>query len=58
VLAMLLPGTDPISMLLELVPLILLYESSVLLARVFGRAPEPSREPEITVSEPPPRGAG
>jgi sec-independent protein translocase protein TatC len=58
VLAMLLPGTDPISMLLELVPLILLFEGSVLLARVFGGPPEPSLEPEISVSEPPPRRAG
>jgi hypothetical protein len=38
--------------------LVLLYEGSVLLARVFARPPEPSLEPEITVSEPPPRGAG
>jgi sec-independent protein translocase protein TatC len=58
VLAMLLPGTDPVSMLLEMVPLILLFEASILLARVFGRPPEPSLEPEIAVSEPPPRGAG
>jgi sec-independent protein translocase protein TatC len=58
VLAMLLPGTDPVSMLIEMVPLIVLYEASVLLARAFGRPPEPSLEPEITVSEPPPRGAG
>jgi sec-independent protein translocase protein TatC len=58
VLAMLLPGTDPVSMLIEMVPLIVLYEASVLLARAFGRPPEPSLEPEIGVSEPPPRGAG
>jgi sec-independent protein translocase protein TatC len=58
VLAMLLPGTDPVSMLIEMVPLIVLYEASVLLARAFGRPPEPSLEPEITVSEPPPSGAG
>jgi sec-independent protein translocase protein TatC len=58
VLAMLLPGTDPVSMLIEMVPLIVLYEASVLLARAFGRPPEPSLEPEITVSEPPARGAG
>src|SRR5919108_961496 len=35
VIAMLLPGTDPVTMLIEAVPLILLYEASVLLARVF-----------------------
>ena len=44
--------------MIEMVPLIVLYEASVLLARAFGRPPEPSLEPEITVSEPPPRGAG
>jgi len=36
-LAMLLPGTDPITMLIELVPLLLLYELSILLASVWGR---------------------
>ena len=39
---MLLPGTDPVSMLLELVPLLLLFEGSVLLAKAFGRPPEPA----------------
>jgi sec-independent protein translocase protein TatC len=57
VIAMLLPGTDPVSMLLELVPLLLLWEGSVLLARAFGRPPEEPAEREITVSEPPPSGA-
>jgi sec-independent protein translocase protein TatC len=59
VIAMLLPGTDPVSMLLELVPLLLLYEASVLLSRAFGRPPEPaeSTEPEIAAAEPPPSGA-
>ena len=37
VIAMLLPGTDPITMLIELVPLLILYELSIVLARVFGR---------------------
>jgi sec-independent protein translocase protein TatC len=37
VIAMLLPGTDPITMLVELAPLILLYELSIVLARAFGR---------------------
>jgi sec-independent protein translocase protein TatC len=37
VIAMLLPGTDPITMLVELAPLILLYEFSIVLARIFGR---------------------
>jgi sec-independent protein translocase protein TatC len=34
VVAMLLPGTDPVSMLLEMVPLIVLFEASLVLARV------------------------
>jgi sec-independent protein translocase protein TatC len=57
VLAMLLPGTDPITMLIELVPLLLLFEGSLLLARMFGRPPEGAAERDITVSEPPPSGA-
>ncbi|HSD23290.1 MAG TPA: twin-arginine translocase subunit TatC [Solirubrobacterales bacterium] len=57
IVAMLLPGTDPVTMLIEAVPLILLYEASVLLARVFGRPPDEATEPEIAVSEPPPSGA-
>jgi sec-independent protein translocase protein TatC len=36
VAAMALPGTDPISMLLEMVPLIVLFEASLVLARVVG----------------------
>jgi sec-independent protein translocase protein TatC len=37
VIAAALPGVDPVSMLLEMVPLVVLYELSILLARVFGR---------------------
>src|SRR3954452_22075109 len=47
VVAMLLPGTDPVSMLLELVPLLLLFEASVLLARAFGQPPEEAAEREV-----------
>src|SRR5215211_6506636 len=36
VLAMLLPTIDPVSMLIETVPIYLLYELSILLARAFG----------------------
>ncbi len=32
-----LPGVDPVSMLLEMVPLLALYELSIVLARVLGR---------------------
>jgi sec-independent protein translocase protein TatC len=37
VIAAALPGVDPVSMLLEMVPLLVLYELSILLARVFER---------------------
>jgi sec-independent protein translocase protein TatC len=37
VLAAALPGVDPVSMLLETAPLILLYELSIVLARLFGQ---------------------
>ncbi len=41
VLAAALPGVDPISMLIEMVPLLALYELSILLARAFGRPKAP-----------------
>jgi sec-independent protein translocase protein TatC len=37
VLAAALPGVDPISMLIEMVPLLVLYELSILLARALNR---------------------
>jgi sec-independent protein translocase protein TatC len=37
VVAAALPGVDPVSMLLEMLPLVVLYELSILLARVFAR---------------------
>ena len=37
VVAMLLPGTDPVTMLISMVPLIILFEGSLILARFFGR---------------------
>jgi sec-independent protein translocase protein TatC len=40
-LAAALPGVDPVSMLIEMVPLLVLYELSILLARAFGR-PRPA----------------
>ncbi len=36
VVAAMLPGVDPVSMLIEMVPLLILYELSILLARAFG----------------------
>jgi len=37
ILAAALPGVDPVTMLIEMVPLLVLYELSILLARVLGR---------------------
>ncbi len=44
VLAMLLPGTDPVTMLISMVPLLILFEFSIILARAFGRQREPSAD--------------
>jgi len=41
IVAMLLPGVDPVTMLISMAPLIVLYELSILLAAAFGR---PSRD--------------
>ena len=51
VLAAALPGVDPITMLIEMVPLLLLYELSILLARGMG-APGRKRKPESEALEP------
>jgi sec-independent protein translocase protein TatC len=40
IVAAALPGIDPVSMLIEMVPLLVLYELSILLARAFGRPRE------------------
>ena len=50
VLAMLLPGTDPITMLISMVPLILLFEGSLLLARLLGRPPSEEPGSDLSVS--------
>ena len=51
VVAAALPGVDPISMLIEMVPLLLLYELSILLARgLGGTAATESDEPLIQES--------
>lgn len=49
VAAMLLPGTDPITMIISMAPLLVLFEGSLLFARLFGNPPEPE---EIEDSEP------
>jgi sec-independent protein translocase protein TatC len=38
IVAAALPGVDPVSMLIEMVPLVLLYELSILLASLLGRS--------------------
>jgi len=45
VVAMLLPGTDPVTMLVSMLPLLILFELSLVLARLFGRPREPEGEP-------------
>ncbi len=40
IVAAALPGVDPVSMLLEMVPLLVLFELSILIARVWGRPKE------------------
>ena len=52
VIAMLLPGTDPVTMLISMVPLYLLYEGSILLARVAGKPHAESTDPSTTPTAP------
>jgi sec-independent protein translocase protein TatC len=44
-----LPGVDPVSMLIEMVPLLVLYELSILLARAFGRPGESGEVAEPSI---------
>ncbi len=46
VLAMLLPGTDPITMVVSMIPLALLYEGSILFAALLDRRSSREREAE------------
>jgi sec-independent protein translocase protein TatC len=48
IVAAALPGVDPVSMLIEMVPLLVLYELSILLARAFGRPGESDGAAEPT----------
>jgi sec-independent protein translocase protein TatC len=48
VVAMLLPGVDPVTMLIEMVPMIVLYELSILLAVAFGRPSEPASDQVVS----------
>jgi sec-independent protein translocase protein TatC len=54
VVAMLLPGTDPITMVLSMIPLILLFEGSLLLARILYKPEEP--EPDVALEPTDPSG--
>jgi sec-independent protein translocase protein TatC len=51
VVAMLLPGTDPVTMLIELAPLLALFEFSLVLTRLIGTPSEPA--PSAPEPEPP-----
>ena len=51
IIAAALPGVDPISMLIEMVPLIVLFELSILLARWFGRSSEGASTAEPSTQE-------
>jgi sec-independent protein translocase protein TatC len=50
IVAALLPTIDPVTLLMEMIPLILLYELSILLARAFGR-PAPDVGERIASAE-------
>jgi sec-independent protein translocase protein TatC len=51
VLAMLLPGTDPVTMILAMAPLILLYEGSILLAALLDRRAAKARARDAAKAE-------
>jgi sec-independent protein translocase protein TatC len=59
VIAMLLPGTDPVTMLLSMAPLYLLFELSLVLARWFGRPQDLDDDDDDDPGfEPPPADPG
>jgi sec-independent protein translocase protein TatC len=51
VIAAALPGVDPVSMIIEMVPLLVLFELSILLAKVLGRPGESGGVAEPTTQE-------
>jgi sec-independent protein translocase protein TatC len=55
VIAMLLPGTDPVTMLIEAAPLLILFELSLILARLMG-TPRSASEEGGSPAEPEPPG--
>ncbi|MEA2178136.1 MAG: sec-independent protein translocase protein TatC [Solirubrobacteraceae bacterium] len=52
VLAMLLPGTDPVTMLLSMLPLVVLFEGSILLAALLDRRARKQAEREALEPDP------
>jgi sec-independent protein translocase protein TatC len=59
VLAAFLPTIDPVTLILEMVPLMALYGLSILLAKALGRPPAEldDEPPEAVEDEPPPEGS-
>ena len=51
IVAAALPGVDPVTMLIEMVPLLVLYELSIVLARVLGRPQRSGGMAEPTTQE-------
>lgn len=51
IIAAALPGVDPVSMIIEMVPLLVLFELSILLARAFGRPGEAGGMAEPSTQE-------
>jgi sec-independent protein translocase protein TatC len=47
VAAMLLPGVDPVTMIIEMVPLLVLFELSILLASAFGKPSPADADPDV-----------
>jgi sec-independent protein translocase protein TatC len=52
IVAMLLPGTDPVTMLISMAPLFVLFEGSLIAARIVG-VPKDPYESELGVEPPP-----
>jgi sec-independent protein translocase protein TatC len=57
IVAMLLPGTDPVTMLISMAPLYLLFEFSIVLARFFG-TPRAERDDEPEIGPPEAQAGG
>jgi sec-independent protein translocase protein TatC len=51
VLAMLLPGQDPVTMLTMMIPLVVLYEGSILLASLLDRRASRARAREEDLAD-------